>query len=106
MDNFQSAKAILGIFVWASVVLFAGGIYFVFPAMSGGNDPASVICILAITVGLFTFIACQLGLAQIETASNTAAIRDILQRQLDLRLGQSNTESAGASATAAAQTNS
>lgn len=84
MQKFQTTKTVLGFVTGLGILIFVLGAGII--AIMGIRDMAAslAVAVPVMLTGLSIVIACQLALAQIETANNTAAIRDLMQKQIDL----------------------
>ena len=84
MHKFRTTQRALSIVSGlGGILIVIGGVTAL--ALSGKDTPAALAAggVIALS-GLTIVIICQLALAQIETANNTAAIRDLMHRQIEI----------------------
>jgi hypothetical protein len=80
MDQFGTAKAVFGFFIAVGWIIAVVGIalFFIMLLTVGFDKLAALSCCLIFVSGIFTVAGGQMGMTQIATAENTAAILAVL----------------------------
>ncbi|MBJ2150657.1 hypothetical protein [Paracoccus sp. IB05] len=81
MKNYGTARALLGLLGVLGVIAILAGVALIFFGPGRSTIETLTLCIPPIFGGLMMIAVAELGTAQLDTASNTAEIANILRRQ-------------------------